>query len=212
MIRPIATSRSPCDASAHQSGAVSTDRPSLSGRCPIACEKPETKAVLVTGASSGIGRKVTERLAAQGYFVYAGARSGLDLKALAAIKNVQPVRRLDADERRRYCGRRRDHHQGGTGGCTASSAMRALARWEPLTSMKVEELDLTLAVMQCAGRSQCARLCAADRRAEGAHHDDRLDLGDSRRARQWRVRHEQARHRGVYRLARRLKWRHRVCT
>ncbi len=50
------------------------------------------KAVLVTGASTGIGRKITERLAADGYFVYAGARKEADLKALGAIKNVQPVR------------------------------------------------------------------------------------------------------------------------
>jgi NAD(P)-dependent dehydrogenase (short-subunit alcohol dehydrogenase family) len=50
------------------------------------------KAVLVTGASSGIGRKITERLAADGYFVYAGARKESDLQALGAIKNVQAVR------------------------------------------------------------------------------------------------------------------------
>ncbi len=50
------------------------------------------KAVLVTGASTGIGRKITERLAADGYFVYAGARKDSDLQALRAIKNVQPVR------------------------------------------------------------------------------------------------------------------------
>lgn len=50
------------------------------------------KAVLVTGASSGIGRKITERLAADGYFVYATARKDADLKALAAIPNVQSLR------------------------------------------------------------------------------------------------------------------------
>lgn len=50
------------------------------------------KAVLVTGASTGIGRKITERLAAGGYFVYATARKEEDLKALGAIKNVQAVR------------------------------------------------------------------------------------------------------------------------
>lgn len=50
------------------------------------------RAVLVTGASSGIGRKITERLASQGFFVYAGARAQKDLDELNAIKNVQAVR------------------------------------------------------------------------------------------------------------------------
>jgi NAD(P)-dependent dehydrogenase (short-subunit alcohol dehydrogenase family) len=50
------------------------------------------KAILVTGASTGIGRKITERLAANGYFVYAGARKEADLQALGAIQNVQAVR------------------------------------------------------------------------------------------------------------------------
>jgi NAD(P)-dependent dehydrogenase (short-subunit alcohol dehydrogenase family) len=49
------------------------------------------KAVLVTGASTGIGRKVTERLSANGYFVYATARKPEDLKALGALKNVQAL-------------------------------------------------------------------------------------------------------------------------
>jgi hypothetical protein len=34
----------------------------------------QQRAVLVTGASSGIGRKIAELLASQGHFVYAGAR------------------------------------------------------------------------------------------------------------------------------------------
>lgn len=50
------------------------------------------QAVLVTGASTGIGRKVTERLVADGYFVYAGARKESDLEALGKIENVQAVR------------------------------------------------------------------------------------------------------------------------
>jgi len=50
------------------------------------------KAILVTGASTGIGRKITERLAAHGYFVYAGARKETDLQALGAIPNVRAVR------------------------------------------------------------------------------------------------------------------------
>ena len=50
------------------------------------------KAILVTGASTGIGRKITERLAADGYFVYAGARKDADIAALNAIKNVHAMR------------------------------------------------------------------------------------------------------------------------
>jgi NAD(P)-dependent dehydrogenase (short-subunit alcohol dehydrogenase family) len=50
------------------------------------------KAVLVTGASTGIGRRITERLAADGYFVYAGARKDSDLAELNAIDNVQALR------------------------------------------------------------------------------------------------------------------------
>ncbi|HEU4531873.1 MAG TPA: SDR family oxidoreductase [Steroidobacteraceae bacterium] len=50
-----------------------------------------TQAVLVTGASTGIGRKITEHLAAKGYFVYAGARKQADLEALNALENVQAL-------------------------------------------------------------------------------------------------------------------------
>jgi NAD(P)-dependent dehydrogenase (short-subunit alcohol dehydrogenase family) len=50
------------------------------------------KAVLVTGASTGIGRKITERLAADGHFVYAGARKPQDRDALGKIPNVQPIK------------------------------------------------------------------------------------------------------------------------
>ena len=37
--------------------------------------------ILVTGASSGIGRNIAETLAANGYYVYAGARKQVDLDA-----------------------------------------------------------------------------------------------------------------------------------
>jgi NAD(P)-dependent dehydrogenase (short-subunit alcohol dehydrogenase family) len=50
------------------------------------------KAVLVTGASSGIGRKITELLASQGHFVYAGARKAEDIAELSKINNVQGVK------------------------------------------------------------------------------------------------------------------------
>jgi NAD(P)-dependent dehydrogenase (short-subunit alcohol dehydrogenase family) len=59
-----------------------------------AAESPAAapKAVLITGASTGIGRKLTEHLAGRGYFVYAGARKQADLDALGAIKNVKAVK------------------------------------------------------------------------------------------------------------------------
>lgn len=50
------------------------------------------RAVLVTGASTGIGRNITERLASEGYFVFAGARKDADLAELDAIDNVRAVR------------------------------------------------------------------------------------------------------------------------
>jgi len=50
------------------------------------------KAILVTGASSGLGRMIAETLAAKGYYVYAGARKDKDLEALDAIDNIRAVR------------------------------------------------------------------------------------------------------------------------
>ena len=52
----------------------------------------EQKAVLVTGASSGIGLKITEVLSSKGYFVYAGARKQADLDRLNAMENVQSIK------------------------------------------------------------------------------------------------------------------------
>lgn len=61
---------------------------------PMACavDTEPQKAVLVTGASSGIGRNVAEHLAELGYFVYAGARKDRDIEELNAIDNIQAVR------------------------------------------------------------------------------------------------------------------------
>ena len=50
------------------------------------------KAILVTGASSGIGRAIAEKLASEGHLVYAGARKPEDIKALSAIPNIVGIR------------------------------------------------------------------------------------------------------------------------
>jgi len=50
------------------------------------------RAVLVTGASSGIGRKIAERLATEGFYVYAGARKPEDIAELSKIPNMKGIR------------------------------------------------------------------------------------------------------------------------
>ncbi|MHA2273250.1 MAG: SDR family oxidoreductase [Candidatus Hodarchaeales archaeon] len=48
--------------------------------------------VLVTGASTGIGRSITEYLAEMGFFVYAGGRTSQALDELNSLKNVTAVK------------------------------------------------------------------------------------------------------------------------
>lgn len=59
---------------------------------PHAVAADDQKSILITGASTGIGRNLTETLAENGYHVYAGARKDKDLAALDAIKNVTAVK------------------------------------------------------------------------------------------------------------------------
>ena len=51
----------------------------------------DQKSILVTGASTGIGRHLAESLAKEGYHVYAGARKDKDLKELDAMENITAV-------------------------------------------------------------------------------------------------------------------------
>jgi len=118
-------------------GAVASDQ------VPSA-ESPASKAVLVTGASTGIGRKVTEKLAADGYFVYAGARKEEDLKALGAIKNVQAVR-LDVTKVEDIDAAVETIKRSGRGlyGLVNNAGVATIGT---LADLKPEEFDLVMAV------------------------------------------------------------------
>ena len=58
----------------------------------VAQDDVQRKAVLVTGASSGIGLRIAETLSQNGFYVYAGARKEADLERLNALENVSSVR------------------------------------------------------------------------------------------------------------------------
>ncbi len=107
-------------------------------------EATNSRAVLVTGASSGIGRKITEHLAADGYLVYATARKDEDLRALAAIKNVQPLR-LDVMQPADIAAAVEAVAKGGRGlyGLVNNAGVATFGR---ITDMRMEEFDLTMKV------------------------------------------------------------------
>jgi NAD(P)-dependent dehydrogenase (short-subunit alcohol dehydrogenase family) len=107
-------------------------------------EQSVSKAVLVTGASSGIGRKITEHLAADGYFVYATARKEEDLKALGAIKNVQPLR-LDVTQPAEIAAAVAAVTKAGRGlyGLVNNAGV---ATFGTIDKMRMEEFDLTMKV------------------------------------------------------------------
>lgn len=65
---------------------------STTAKRPVPSTNNTQKAVLITGASSGIGNKTAKILAEKGFFVYAGARKEKDIKALSANKNMLGVR------------------------------------------------------------------------------------------------------------------------
>ncbi|GHD32134.1 SDR family NAD(P)-dependent oxidoreductase [Halioglobus pacificus] len=55
-------------------------------------QSADPKAVLVTGSTSGIGKRTVELLSSEGIYVYAGGRRQADLDMLDAMDNVESVR------------------------------------------------------------------------------------------------------------------------
>lgn len=102
------------------------------------------RAVLVTGASTGIGRNVTERLAAAGYLVYAGARKDADLAALNNIKNVQAIR-LDVTKQADIDAAVQLITKAGRGlyGLVNNAGVASVG---PLATMSMDEIDLQMQV------------------------------------------------------------------
>jgi len=107
-------------------------------------DQKNMKAVLVTGASTGIGRKITERLAADGYFVYAGARKDSDLQGLGAMKNVQALR-LDVTKPDDIDAARKIVERGGRGlyGLVNNAGVVTLGS---VVDTKPEEFDVVMSV------------------------------------------------------------------
>ncbi|MEE4277017.1 MAG: SDR family NAD(P)-dependent oxidoreductase [Halieaceae bacterium] len=50
------------------------------------------KSILITGATSGIGRNLAESLAREGYHVYAGARTDAEMAEMDAVENITALR------------------------------------------------------------------------------------------------------------------------
>jgi NAD(P)-dependent dehydrogenase (short-subunit alcohol dehydrogenase family) len=102
------------------------------------------KAVLVTGASSGIGHAIAVRLAADGYFVYAGVRKDAEARALSGIRNLEPLK-LDVTDPRQIAAAVVTVRQAGRGlyGLVNNAGIGSFA---PVINPPRDEFDRIMAV------------------------------------------------------------------
>jgi NAD(P)-dependent dehydrogenase (short-subunit alcohol dehydrogenase family) len=105
---------------------------------------PEQRAVLITGASTGLGRAMAELMASEGHFVYAGARKDKDMAELNAIENIQAVR-LDVTDQEQIEAAVRTIEQAGRGlhGLVNNAGVGILY---PLATVPMSEMDWLMEV------------------------------------------------------------------
>lgn len=104
----------------------------------------EQRSVLVTGASSGIGLRMTEVLSQNGFHVYAGARNQDDINRLGAMDNVSSLR-LDVTVQEEIDAAARMIAESGTGlyGLINNAGVAVVG---PLIEMPEEDLAFQLDV------------------------------------------------------------------
>ena len=105
---------------------------------------PEQRAVLITGASTGLGRAMAELMASEGHFVYAGARKDKDMAELNAIENIQAVR-LDVTDQEQIDAAVATIEQAGRGlhGLVNNAGVGILY---PLATVPMSEMDWLMEV------------------------------------------------------------------
>lgn len=137
------TIRTPCLAVALAIMLMHDGAPAC-GQLEAASQDVHQNVVLVTGASSGIGRETAELLAAEGFFVYAGARNQEDLDALNAIDNIQAIR-LDVTDPDEIAAAVETVKAGGRGlyGLINNAGVAVIA---PMIEVTEEDLDFQMDV------------------------------------------------------------------
>ena len=125
----------------------------LPAQASAGTHETDQKAVLITGATTGIGRATAEHLAAKGYFVYAGARKDPDMAALNKIENIMAVR-LDVTRQDQVDAAVKLIKDQGRGlwGLVNNAGVAVFA---PLSNVKQSDLDCLSRL--CQGLQACAR-------------------------------------------------------